>query len=111
MTRLLRSNLLSQVVAATTSRSAPVPRIGTLRLVRSAHLTFSLIIAATGSHVPHVSQMYVHATSLPDAIRPEHRLPPNLSRAYDTHSVLTSSKASFRKVISGSLTLVSIHHT
>jgi hypothetical protein len=39
----------------TTGRSAPVPRIGTLILVGSAYLDFSLSIGATGSRVPHRS--------------------------------------------------------
>ena len=40
---------------ATAGRSAPVPRIGTFTLVGSSHLSFSLTIGATGSHVPHKS--------------------------------------------------------
>jgi hypothetical protein len=40
---------------ATTGRSAPVPRIGTLTLVGSAYLDFSLSIGTTGSRVPHKS--------------------------------------------------------
>ena len=39
----------------TTDCSAPVPRIGTLTLVGSSHLSFSLSIGTTGSHVPHKS--------------------------------------------------------
>ena len=65
--RPLRSNSLSRVVTATTSRSAPVPSIGTLELMRSTHLAFSLFISATGSHVPHESPVFAHAASIPDA--------------------------------------------
>ena len=36
----------------TTGCSAPVPRIGTLALMGASHLSFSLGIGATGSHVP-----------------------------------------------------------
>jgi hypothetical protein len=39
----------------TTDCSAPVSRIGTLTLMRFPHLSFSLIIGTTGSHVPHKS--------------------------------------------------------
>ena len=39
----------------TTGWSAPVLRIGTLTLMGSSHLSFSLNIEATGSHVPHKS--------------------------------------------------------
>src|SRR4051794_9459162 len=64
----------------TTSCSAPVPRVGTLILVGTAHLDFSLGIGATGSHVPCKSLVQSHATFMPDAawaaIRPPPRLVP-----------------------------------
>src|SRR3954451_12114300 len=41
----------------TTDCSAPVPRFGTLILVGAAHLDFSLRIGATGSQVPHTSEV------------------------------------------------------
>jgi hypothetical protein len=39
----------------TTGCSAPVPRVGTLILIGSTYLDFSLSIGATGSRVPHRS--------------------------------------------------------
>ena len=64
----------------TTGCSAPVPRIGTLILIGSAYLDFSLSIGATGSRVPHRSLVQSHAASMPDAawaeIRPSPRLVP-----------------------------------
>ena len=51
----------------TTDCSAPVSRIGTLTLMRFPHLSFSLIIGTTGSHVPHKSLDQVRATFMPDA--------------------------------------------
>src|ERR1700757_4389184 len=60
--------------------SAPVPGIGTLTLIGSAYLDFSLSIRATGSHVPHRSLVQSHAAFMPDAawtaIRPSPRLFP-----------------------------------
>jgi len=79
MTQPLHSNSLSRAVTATTSYSAPVPRIGTFHLARSTHLIFSLVIATTGSHVPHKSLMESHAVFMPDVTRPGHRFPPHLS--------------------------------
>ena len=56
---------------ATTSWSAPVPRVGTLTLAGSARLGFSLSIGATGSHVPHKSLVsgsrHLHAGRRPDS--------------------------------------------
>ena len=64
----------------TTGCSAPVPRIGTLFLIGSAYLEFSLSIEATGSCVPHRSLVQGHAAFMPDAawaeIRPSPRLVP-----------------------------------
>ncbi len=40
---------------ATMGQSAPVPRMSTLALVGAPHLSFSLGIGTTGSHVPHKS--------------------------------------------------------
>ena len=66
--------------AATTSCSAPVPRIGTLILAGAACLDSSLRIGATGSHVPYKSLTQSHAAFMPDAawaaIRPSPRLIP-----------------------------------
>jgi hypothetical protein len=74
MTQPLRSNSLSRVVITTASCSAPVPRIGTLRLARSTCLTFFLHIAATGSHVPHKSLMHGDAALIPDVAWPGNRV-------------------------------------
>src|SRR5215468_1107505 len=64
----------------TTGCSAPVPRIGTLTLIGSTYLDFSLSIGATGSRVPHRSLVQAHAAFTPDAawaaIRPPPRLVP-----------------------------------
>src|SRR5271165_607828 len=63
----------------TTGCSAPVPCIGTLTLIGSAYLDFSLNIRATGSRVPHRSLDQSHAAFMPDAawaeIRPSPRRP------------------------------------
>src|SRR5208337_3227197 len=67
----------------TTGCSAPVPCIGTLTLIGSAYLDFSLNIRATGSRVPHRSLDQSHAAFMPDAawaeIRPSPRLVPGAS--------------------------------
>ena len=62
----------------TTSCSAPVPRIGTLALMGASHLSFSLGIGATGSHVPRKSLTQSHAAFMPDAARAAIRPPPRL---------------------------------
>jgi hypothetical protein len=89
---------------------APVPCIGTLTLMRSSHLSFSLPIRTTGSHVPHKSLDQGHATSMPDATQAVSRLPPELILGYRKPPVLTSS-LDFRHLISGSLPLVSLNLT
>ena len=61
------------------SWSAPVPRIGTLALMGSSHLSFSLIIGTTGSHVPQKSLDQVRATFMPDAAQAVSRFPLDLS--------------------------------
>src|SRR6476619_4005424 len=62
----------------TTDRSVPVPRFGTLILMGTPHLDFSLRIGATGSHVPRKSQVQSHAAFMPDAVRAAIRPPPGL---------------------------------
>jgi len=84
-------NALSCIIIATTGCSAPVLRIGTLSLERSAPLAFFLNIAATGSHVPYESPMHAHAASIPDAAWPGNRLPPSLFQDIGTILVSTSS--------------------
>jgi hypothetical protein len=42
-----------QNLRPTSSVSVPVPRLGTQALAKAIRLSFSLIIGATGSHVPH----------------------------------------------------------
>src|ERR1700749_473866 len=70
-----------RTLVTTTGCSAPVPRIGTLILIGSAYLDFSLCIGATGSRVPHRSLVRSHAAFMPDAIwaaiRPSPRLVPD----------------------------------
>jgi hypothetical protein len=63
----------------TTDCSAPVPRIGTLALMGSSRLSFSLRIGTTGSHVPHKSLDQIRATFMPDAAQAVNRLPLDLS--------------------------------
>ena len=55
------------------------------------HLSFSLRIGATGSHVPHKSLSQVHAALMPDAVWTVNRHLPDLSRVNDYPPVLTSS--------------------
>ena len=61
-----------------TGCSVPVPRVGTLALMGASHLSVSLGIGATGSHVPCKSQSQSHAASMPDAVRAAIRPPPRL---------------------------------
>jgi hypothetical protein len=90
--------------------SESVPRIGTLILVGSSHLDFSLPIGATASHVPYGSPKQGHAAFMPGAVRAVSRFPPDLSQGNDSPLVLTPSLR-FRHVISGSLTFVSLFPT
>ena len=92
------------------NRLTPVPRISTLTLMGSSHLSFSLSIGTTGSHVPHKSRDQVHATFMPDAAQAVTRLLLDLSWSPVSPPVLTSS-FSFRHLISGSLALVSLNLT
>ena len=55
------------------------------------HLDVSLRIGATGSHVPHKSLNQGHAAFMPDAVWAVGRYLPDLSRANETHPVLTPS--------------------
>ena len=64
---------------ANTSWSVPVPRIGTVTLMGSTHLSFSLSIGTTGSHVPHQSLVQVHAIFMPDAAQAVNRFLLDLS--------------------------------
>ena len=68
---------------ATTSPSAPVPRIGTLAL-GGPHLGFSLRIEATGSQVPCSSQDRTRATFMPDATLAVSGSPQRSSRSNDS---------------------------
>ena len=88
----------------------PVPCIGTLTLMGSSHLSFSLTIRTTGSHVPHKSQNQVHATCMPDATQTVNRFPLDLSWSSERPPVLTSFFR-FRHLISSSLALVSLNLT
>jgi len=63
---------------ATTRHSAPVPRLGTSPLGRSAPLRGSLCIGTTGSHVPQKSPSQAHAAFMPDTTQVVSRAPPGL---------------------------------
>ena len=52
-----------------------------LVIMQPIHLDFSLIIGATGSHVPHKSLIQGLATFMPDAAQAVNRFPLNLSRS------------------------------
>jgi len=71
------------------------------------HLRFSLIIKATGSHVPHKSLDQVHAISMPDAAQTVNRLPLDLSWRSPSTPVSTPSLI-FRHLSNGSLALISL---
>ncbi len=75
----------------TTSRSAPVLRIGTPVLAVVAACDRSLGIGATGSHVPYKSLVELRAAYTPDAARAAFRQPPNSSRKMGQPPVLASS--------------------
>ena len=95
---------------ATTSRSAPVPRIGTCTLAGSACLGSSLRIGTTGSHVPHESLVHTHAASMPDATQSVSRLLLGSSRA--NHDARFRRRGgSSRHFISGSLAFVFVDLT
>ena len=106
---------------ATTSRSAPAPRIGTLPLAVSAawgppsragtdgpHTADG--VGATGSHVPHQSLSRARAAFMPDTAWAVSRSPPGSSRGNDSPPVSMSSLR-FRHVIGGSLSLAFSAHT
>ena len=57
------------------------------------HLSVSLHISTTGSHVPRRSPEPRHATSTPDTTQPVDRLPLDLSRTTEQDPVLMSSTA------------------
>jgi hypothetical protein len=92
---------------ATTSQSAPVSRIGTLTLVGAPHLSFSLSIGATGSHVPHKSLVQVHATCMPGATQTVSRFPLGSSEESERLPVSTPPNC-FRHLVSGELSFVSL---
>ena len=92
-------------------RTAPSPCLASvLSSSWGLHLNFSLCIETTGSHVPHKSLNQGHATFMPDAARPVHRLPPCLSRGQPRFPV-SASPLLFRHLISGLLALISLVHT
>ncbi|MDH4267637.1 MAG: hypothetical protein OEW45_18575 [Deltaproteobacteria bacterium] len=91
----------------TTDCSAPVPRISTLTLMGSSHLSFSLSIGTTGSHVPHKSLDQIRATFMPDAAQAVKQVTLRLILEFDKPPVLTSS-FSFRHLSSSSLALASL---
>jgi len=88
----------------------PLCPASVLSLLWVLHLSFSLNIRTTASHVPHESLDQVHATFMPDATQAVSRFPPGLSWGQDRPPVSTSSTV-FRHLISGSLALVSLTQT
>jgi len=87
-----------------------MPRIGTLTLVRPSHLSFSLIIGTTGSHVPHKSLVQVRATFMPDAAQAVCRFLLDFSW-YSVSYQFGRRLISFRHLISSSLALASLNLT
>jgi len=71
------------------------------------HLSFSLNIETTGSHVSHKSLDQVRTTFMPGAAQAVNRLPLDSSWKLERPPVLTPSSC-FRHLISGSLTLTSL---
>jgi hypothetical protein len=71
------------------------------------HLSFSLRIGTTGSHVPHRSLIHVHAAYMPDASWVLNRLAPTFIPRY-AHSPVSAPSSSFRHVI-GRFTFVRLH--
>ena len=63
----------------------PPPPALVLRLLCVIHLSFSLSIRMTGSHVPYESLYQVHAASMPNAIQAVNRLPLELFPRVHTH--------------------------
>ena len=84
-----------------------MPRISTLTLMGSSHLSFSLSIGTTGSHVPHKSLDQIRATFMPDAAQAVKQVTLGLILEFDKPPVLTSS-FSFRHLSSSSLALASL---
>ena len=78
-----------------------------LSLLWVLHLSFSLNIRTTGSHVPHKSLDQVHVTFMPDAAQAVNRFPLSLSWRPASTPVLTPSLI-FRHLISDSLALISL---
>ena len=72
-----------------------------------SHLSFSLRIGTTGSHVPHRSLIQVHAAFMPGAEWALNRYAPPLSRRPHSPAVSTPVR-SFRHVI-GRFTFVRLH--
>jgi hypothetical protein len=57
----------------------PLCSASVLSLSWVLHLSFSLIIGTTGSHVLHKSLVQVHATFMPDAVQAVNRFPLDFS--------------------------------
>ena len=77
---------------ATTRHSAPVPRLGTSPLGRSAPWRGSLGIGTTGSHVPQKSRSQADAAFMPDTTQVVSRAPPGLLPGYPPVPVSVSSR-------------------
>ncbi len=105
---------------ATTRRSAPLPRIGTLPLADSAAWGSPLRrprqhaagpIRARGSHVPHRSLNRARATSAPDTHLASTQAPARLFPGQQLDPGFGLSSLRFRRFISGSLTFAFSAHT
>ena len=93
-----------QASYATSSPSAPAPRIGT-RLLAGLPLGGLPWHRSAGSRVPHESLRWAHAVLVPATIRAASRPSPDSSQAND-RSLVSMASLRFRHVNDGSLTLV-----
>jgi hypothetical protein len=78
MSQPLRSTCITQI-SSLLRVGPPLCLASVLSLLWGFHLSFSLNIGTTGSHVPHKSLDQVHAISMPDAAQTINRLPLGLS--------------------------------
>ena len=105
----LRSISITEISSLLRVVPPPCPA-SVLSLLWFFHLSFSLNIRATGSHVPHKSLYQGHATFMPGATQTVSRLPLCFSWNNLRTPVLTPSFG-FRHLIDGSLALISLKPT
>ncbi len=106
LTHPLRSNPITEP-STLLQDDPPLCPASVLSLLWDLHLSFSLDIRTTGSHVPHKSLDQVHAIFMPDAAQAVNRFPLSLSWRSASTPVLTPSLI-FRHLINGSLALISL---